>query len=271
MKLYAAFAKRDDAQRMVYGYASTEALDSHGEIVTRGALQAALPEFMRFANIREMHQPSAVGRAEDATIDDKGLYLAAHVVDDGAWEKVRTGVYNGFSIAGKVTARDPMQKHVITGCNLTEISLVDRPANPEAVFDLIKQVEDFAKEGRRNSAADQARLQAIHDHARDMGAACPGDPDDDGAAGMSDDDEMVAKRLAPALERVAKSLDALRRDVAAQHARLRALEAAPAPAKGALRALAKGEDLGDADRGSTATVPNTHALIKDALSRPRVF
>ena len=88
---------------------------------------------------------------------------------------------------------------------------------------------------------------------------------------MSDDDEMVAKRLAPALERVAKSLDALRRDVAAQHARLRALEAAPAPAKGALRALAKGEDLGDADRGSTAPVPNTHALIKDALSRPRVF
>ena len=240
MKLYAAFAKRDDAQRMVYGYASTEALDSHGEIVTRAALQAALPEFMRFANIREMHQPSAVGRAHDATIDDKGLYLAAHIVDDGAWEKVRTGVYNGFSIAGRVIARDPMQKHVITGCSLTEISLVDRPANPEAVFDLIKQVETLAKEGRRHSAADQARLQAIHDHARDMGAVCPADPDHDGDAGQGEDDESVAKALAPAFERVASALEALRRDVASQNARLRALEAAPAIAKGSLRALAKG-------------------------------
>ena len=74
MKLYAAFAKRDDAQRMVYGYASTEALDSHGEIVTRGALQAALPEFMRFANIREMHQPSAVGRRPRRGCDDRRLF-----------------------------------------------------------------------------------------------------------------------------------------------------------------------------------------------------
>lgn len=272
MKFYAAFAKRDDAQRLVYGYASTEALDSHGEIVTRGALQEALPDFMRFANIREMHQPSAVGRAEEASIDDKGLYLAARIVDDEAWEKVAAGVYNGFSIAGRVTARDPMQKHVITGCTLSEISLVDRPANPEAVFDLIKQVERLAKEGRRNSAADQARLQAIHDHARDMGATCPGNADDDGDAGMDDDDEaMVAKRLAPVLDRIAENLDALRRDVAAQHARLRALEAAPAPAKGALRALAKGEDLGEATAATAPALSDTHALVKQALARPRVF
>ncbi len=280
MKLYAAFAKRDDAQRMVYGYASTEALDSHGEIVTRAALQAALPEFMRFANIREMHQPSAVGRAHDATIDDKGLYLAAHIVDDDAWEKVRAGVYNGFSIAGRIIARDPMQKHVITGCSLTEISLVDRPANPEAVFDLIKQVENLAKEGRRNAAADQARLQAIHDHARDMGAACPADPDDDGDVdgegdtggdnGNRGDGGMVAKALGPALDRVARTLEALRRDVASQNARLRALEHAPAAAKGTLRALAKGDDIGGSPAVSS-TVLDTHALIKQALSRPRVL
>jgi HK97 family phage prohead protease len=279
MKLYAAFAKRDDAQRMVFGYASTEALDSHGEIVTRAALHDALPEFMRFANIREMHQPSAVGRAEDASIDDKGLYLAARIVDDGAWEKVKAGVYNGFSIAGRVTARDPMQKHVITGCTLSEISLVDRPANPEAVFDLIKQVERLAKEGRRNSAADQERVQAIHDQACALGAGCPGeaamggDPNDDDDSDFSGGDaadDLVAKRLAPVLQRIARSLDVLSRDVAAQNARLKALETAPLPPRGALRALAKGEDLGDP--GAAARTPvNTHALIKEALARPRVF
>ena len=63
MRLYAKITKVDAAERMVFGYASTEALDSQGEIVKREALEAALPDYMRFANIREMHQPSAVGVA----------------------------------------------------------------------------------------------------------------------------------------------------------------------------------------------------------------
>jgi hypothetical protein len=37
-----------------------------------------------------------------------------------------------------VTDRDPADRSVITGLKLTEISLVDRPANPEAVFDCWK-------------------------------------------------------------------------------------------------------------------------------------
>ena len=47
----------------------------------REALEAALPDYMRFANIREMHQPSAVGVATEAEMDERGLYLAAHIVD----------------------------------------------------------------------------------------------------------------------------------------------------------------------------------------------
>ena len=64
MKVYLPLAKVDREQRMVYGYASTEALDSQGEVVRKEALAAALPDYMRFANIREMHQPSAVGVAK---------------------------------------------------------------------------------------------------------------------------------------------------------------------------------------------------------------
>ncbi len=138
MKLYAAITKLDHEKRMVFGYASTEALDSQGEIVRKEAIEAALPDYMRFANIREMHQPSAVGVAKEAEIDDKGLYLAARIVDDEAWRKVTEGVYKGFSIGGRVTQRDLAQKHVITGVELLEISLVDRPANPEAVIELYK-------------------------------------------------------------------------------------------------------------------------------------
>ncbi len=136
MRFYGSFAKVDEEQRIVEGYASTEAVDAHKEIVLKSAVEAALADYLEFGNIREMHQLSAVGTAEDATVDDKGLYLAAKVVDDTAWAKVKSKVYKGFSIGGKVLARDPKNKKIITKILMTEISLVDRPSNPEAKFDL---------------------------------------------------------------------------------------------------------------------------------------
>lgn len=139
MRFYAPIRKVDADERMVWGYASTEALDEQGEIVRHEALAAALDDYMKFANIREMHQMSAVGVAEEAALDDKGLYVAARVVDERAWEKVTAGVYKGFSIGGKVRARDPADRRIITAIALDEISLVDRPANPEAVFDCWKR------------------------------------------------------------------------------------------------------------------------------------
>src|SRR5579885_3048795 len=45
MKLYAAITKLDHEKRMVFGYASTEALDSQGEIVRKEAIEAALPDY----------------------------------------------------------------------------------------------------------------------------------------------------------------------------------------------------------------------------------
>jgi phage head maturation protease len=139
MRFYWPIAKLDHERRMVWGYASTEAEDDRGEIIRRDALESALADYMRFANIREMHQPSAVGIAEEAAIDDRGLYLGARIVDGEAWEKVVAGVYKGFSIGGHVTARDPADRKIIIGLSLTEISVVDRPANPEAVFDCWKR------------------------------------------------------------------------------------------------------------------------------------
>jgi hypothetical protein len=138
MRFYWPIAKVDAEQRMVWGYASTEAEDDQGETVSREALVAALDDYMRFANIREMHRPSAVGVAKEAAVDDKGLNLGAKIVDEDAWQKVVEGVYKDFSIGGRVTARDPGDRRLITALRLTEISVVDRPANPEAMFDCWK-------------------------------------------------------------------------------------------------------------------------------------
>jgi hypothetical protein len=113
--------------------------DDQGEIVKRQALADALGDCMKFANIREMHQLSAVGKAKEAAVDERGLYIAAKVVDDNAWNKVVERVYQGFSIGGKVTSREPADYKTITGLRLDEISHVDRPANPESIFDCWKR------------------------------------------------------------------------------------------------------------------------------------
>ncbi|HVC54175.1 MAG TPA: DUF6582 domain-containing protein [Stellaceae bacterium] len=160
MRFYWPIAKVDAERRMVWGYASTETEDDQGETVTRQALAAALDDYMRFANIREMHQPSAVGVAKEATIDDRGLYLGAKIVDAGAWHKVVEGVYRGFSIGGRVTARDPADRSVITGLTLTEISVVDRPANPETIFDCWKLSIGLATGGTMANTAAAPRPPA---------------------------------------------------------------------------------------------------------------
>lgn len=135
---YFEITKLDKKQRMVFGYASTASKDADGEIVTIDALKGAMPDYMKFGNIREMHQLSAVGVAKSADIDEKGMYIGAKIVDNAAWEKVLEGVYKGFSIGGSSTSRDPTNSKIITGLDLIEISLVDRPANPEALIEVVK-------------------------------------------------------------------------------------------------------------------------------------
>lgn len=161
-KAYAPITKVDDEQRMVYGYASTDMKDSQGDIVAIDAIEKALPDYMRFANIREMHTMSAVGVAKSAEVDDKGLYIGAKVVDDIAWNKVKEGVYKGFSIGGKALQK---ANGIISELRLSEISLVDRPANPECVIDTWKaegaDEADAAKGEQSEQSAEQPEGEAV--------------------------------------------------------------------------------------------------------------
>ena len=137
--MFVRISKRDDAQQIVEGYASTSDLDSQGDVITLQAIKAAVPGYMEWGAVREMHQPSAVGTAVSADVDAKGLRIAAKIVDAAAWRKVVEGVYKGFSIGGRVVERIGHEIHKI---NLMEISLVDRPANPACKIDVWKRDPD---------------------------------------------------------------------------------------------------------------------------------
>lgn len=140
-KIFVSFSKVDPEKKMVYGYVSTDAIDSQGEIVSKEAMRGAFKDYMKFANIREMHQASAVGVAKEYMHDNKGTWIGAKIVDRDAWEKVKEGVYKGFSIGGKILEK---VGDVIKELKLVEISIVDRPANPEAVFEMVK-MDDMGK------------------------------------------------------------------------------------------------------------------------------
>ena len=149
INFYSNFTKFDEEKRMVYGYATNETLDSQGEIVENSATAEAIVEYKDWANIREMHSNSAVGTAPIIEMKKDGLWLGAHIVDDAAWAKVKAGVYKGFSIGGKIIDRveeysEDLGRVIkrIKKYMLTEISLVDRPANPLATFSFIKRESD---------------------------------------------------------------------------------------------------------------------------------
>jgi hypothetical protein len=157
MRLYGAIQKvepLDDGTVRVHGIATSEAVDDQGEVVQADAMREAIPEYMRFPALREMHQLSAAGTTLEAGVGDDGVTrIVAHVVDPVAVAKVRNQVYRGFSIGGRVTKRAAGDPKTITGLVLNEISLVDRPANPEAVFDCWKAAEGVGGRSRTHQTA----------------------------------------------------------------------------------------------------------------------
>lgn len=277
-KLYAEIAKmeaQDDGTVKVWGYASSEAVDSDGEIIAAEAMKAAIPDYMKFGAVREMHGSNAAGTAIEINVEDDGrTFFGAHIVDPVAVTKVKTGVYKGFSIGGSVTARDELNKSQITGLKLTEISLVDRPANPDAVFTCYKadKPKDEEEADKDDKPADKADETPADDAVK-----ADGDKKDDkddkedeteksASVNLSESEiailkvvlakaekqEAATKADEPIDESVSKSdksddlakaemADAL----AKAQAEIESLKKQAAPPKGSTKAISKAEDNGE--------------------------
>lgn len=97
MKLYGEITKvepQDDGAIKVIGIASTGAVDDADERVLPEAMKAALPAYMRFGALREMHGQSAAGATLSAEVGEDGATrIEALVVDPVAVRKVQHGVY----------------------------------------------------------------------------------------------------------------------------------------------------------------------------------
>lgn len=144
-------AKVDTEKREVEGVASQEVVDAHGEIVDHASLKAVLAAWP--GNIREMHQPKAVGKAMQVVSDDEAkATIVRSYISKGAedtWQKVLDGTLSMYSIGGTgkiVTAKnaDGQEEKRILMSSLSEISLVDNGACPTAKFEIVKMVDGVA-------------------------------------------------------------------------------------------------------------------------------
>jgi hypothetical protein len=149
VQYYIPFSKVDKTDkdvRYLEGWATTGSVDGADEIVDLPATEEALPDYAKYGNIREMHQPKAVGVAVELRFEkSKGLWLKAKVVDAEAIKKIDEGVYKGFSIGGRALEKVSRfikalgrNISVITKLKLIEISIVDRPCNPDCNFAVAK-------------------------------------------------------------------------------------------------------------------------------------
>ena len=158
VRLSMPFSKVDKERRIVSGFATLDNVDRQKDIVTSEASVKAFSKFR--GNIREMHQPLAVGKMvafkEDKYFDPEtkkfysGVYVSAYV-SKGAqdtWEKVLDGTLSGFSIGGRMNKWDDAYDEkmdspirIIKEYDLVELSLVDTPANQFANILSVEKVD----------------------------------------------------------------------------------------------------------------------------------
>jgi hypothetical protein len=140
------FTKVNREKRTVSGFATLDNVDQTNDVVTAEASIKAFENFR--GNLREMHQPLAVGKVvsfKPETYYDpasrefyNGVYVDAYISkgSQDTWEKVLDGTLAGFSIGGKIIESDNEVNKAtgktvrfIKDYSLMELSIVDSPAN----------------------------------------------------------------------------------------------------------------------------------------------
>jgi hypothetical protein len=190
--VYAGIVKMDDngdGTLTVYGKATDDSIDIDQQICDPAWLDRAMPEwFMSGGNIREQHSNIAAGVAQEYEQKNDGHYISALVVDPVSVKKVKARVLKGFSIGIKAprVVRDQKAANgrIIDG-QIVEVSLVDRPANPNCQLVLAKSVtgektlvkteeliekhgdHDQADHGNRGGGSSDDRFRDARDNTKD--------------------------------------------------------------------------------------------------------
>jgi len=160
--------KTEDGRLLIEGVATSEALDCQGDILDFEGSKRAFAKWR--GNVREQHDPKkAVGKALEVIPDDESKSIAVRAfISAGAkdtQEKVLDGTLAMFSVGGGAPTKTKLEKvggksvRRVLDWPMTELSLVDVGANPDAAVSVLKaagmedeeEPEKAAKEGPASS------------------------------------------------------------------------------------------------------------------------
>lgn len=131
----------EDGSLIVVGKATGPDLDLDEQVCDPTWLREAMPAWMKFGNLREMHQPVAAGVGLELTAEGDDWHLKSKVIDPMTKAKIEAGALRGYSIGikgAKVVKDANAPGGRIVGGTVVEVSYVDRPCNPTAVTAIAK-------------------------------------------------------------------------------------------------------------------------------------
>jgi HK97 family phage prohead protease/HK97 family phage major capsid protein len=128
---------------IIEGYASTPDLDSYKEIVLPSAFAEGMPKYDKFPIVLVNHLwgTKPVGQVVSWEIQDKGLWVKVEIskTTEGrdVWTLIQDGVLKAFSIGFYLQQSEADEETgvtTLTKVQLVELSIVNVPANTQALF-----------------------------------------------------------------------------------------------------------------------------------------
>jgi len=154
----------DDNHLIVAGFASSGSLDYDDEAINQDSLRAAWDQYLTNPVLRYMHgkdrrHPDAIGQVIPEYTTDNGKTIKTEFRDGKPFivakisnapdvedirVKIKEGVLKGFSVGGRANRVNEFCTRIGKNINrifvkrLSEISIVDLPANKDGIFEVIK-------------------------------------------------------------------------------------------------------------------------------------
>jgi len=147
--LKAEAGNSDDNSVMISGYASTQDVDRHGDVVPASVWKKGLENYLKNPIILAFHDHTQpVGKMVEHKIEkDQGLWIKAKIssASEKVYKLVKDGVLSAFSIGFRVKDAEydaATKLFVVKELELHEISVVSVPANQNTLFSLAKAFEN---------------------------------------------------------------------------------------------------------------------------------
>lgn len=258
---------------MVHGKAASPTLDLDGQICDPGWLAREMPAWFEWGNVRAEHKMICAGVGKQLEADGAdGWDLGALIVDTDAKEKIKHDVYKGFSVGikGARVIKDKLAPNGrIVGGKIIEVSLVDRPCNPDAKMTIVKSAGTFTAfedPGDPESDVVESEILAPTDEAGEL--IEPDELTDDEEAELSDIVKGFIEFLrGPKPKKPAKGRDSHKRDQSGKFAHTEARQnARDAQLTTRERALVEHQKELNDRKADVARATMENALSSEALA-----